>query len=275
LEELKIGPIEDSEVDDLSTLLGYLRALIIEYYPDTKTISRLAKHCINLEKLSLEDYNNRSFMPDFFQKWRIAYFQKLTYLHIFKGSSQNPFLCHLDERYNDQLQVLNIPCLTMREKEIARIADLRALKELFCMDIVPSSIDVLVKMQLEHIHYWDSKTLFKFHLLRLVKECSSLKNLRCACRDIDKEFISELLDILKAKGFQPDEPFHLKNVTYIQHKINKDLLIEVINRYIILDILLINYVISVCIYAEFKSNALTTRLIAKYNLNNNLDNKLC
>jgi len=135
LEELKIGPIQAGDVDDLSNLLGHLRELIIEYYPDTNTLSRLAEHCTKLEKLSLEDYNNRSFHKDFYSMWRIAYFPKLTYLHIFKGSCQNPFLCHLDSRYNDQLQVLNTPCLTMGKKEIARIADLRALKELFCADI--------------------------------------------------------------------------------------------------------------------------------------------
>ncbi|XP_034480216.1 uncharacterized protein LOC117786217 [Drosophila innubila] len=225
LEELKIGPIKESHVDDLSTLLGYLRVLMIEYYPDTKTISCLAKHCINLERLSLKDYENRSLSPGFSTKWRVAYFPKLTFLHVFKESCQNPFLS-LDDRYNDQLQVLNIPCLTMGEKEMVRIANLRALKVLFCMDILPSSIDVIVKMQLEQIHFWHSKNLFKMDLLRLVKGCSSLKSLTCACHGIDNEFLSELLNILKAKGFQPDQPFHLNTVTYIETEVKKDLMTQ-------------------------------------------------
>lgn len=226
LRELKIGPVQTGDVDDLSTLLGHLRVLIIEYYPDTDTLRRLAEHCTKLERLSLEDYNNRSFHEAFYSMWRIAYFPKLTYLHIFKGSCRNPFLCHLDSRYNDQLQVLNIPCLTMGEKEIARVADLRALKELFCMDIEPTSIDTLIKMQLEHISYWESRSLFKFHILRLINESSSLKALRCACRDFDKELLSNLLDVLEEKGFQPDHPFQLTNTNYFDIQINNELMIE-------------------------------------------------
>ncbi|XP_034480215.1 uncharacterized protein LOC117786216 [Drosophila innubila] len=221
LEELKIGPIQDSDVDDLSTLLGHLRILIIGYYPDTKTISRLAKYCINLESLNLEDDSFRSFSPKFSSKWRVSYFPKLTCLSC-DGNGQNDFLYNLDSRYNNQLKVLNMPCLTMREEEIARIANLRALKELFCADVKPSSIDVLVGMQLEHLDCSTSFSLNQMHILRLVRECSMLKDLGCAIYNIDNEFLSELLDILKAKDFQPNRPFNFKYATYFETEINKD-----------------------------------------------------
>ncbi|XP_062136352.1 uncharacterized protein LOC133845796 [Drosophila sulfurigaster albostrigata] len=225
LDELQIGPIQADEVDDLTSLLGHLIVLRIKYYPDTKTLSKLAKYCGNLQKLSLEDYDNRSYMLEFSRKWRIPYFPKLTYLHIFKGTARSDFLYHLDSRYNNQLKVLNIPCLRMRKREIKRVSEFKVLKELFCTEIQKKSIDVLVKMQLERIDYWNSMKS-EFHVLRLVKESTYLTSMRCSIRNWNKKFFCDFLDILERKGFQADRPFQL-DILFIQNDdLKKEFIVE-------------------------------------------------
>ncbi|XP_034474157.1 uncharacterized protein LOC117781495 [Drosophila innubila] len=98
---------------------------------------------------------------------------------------------------------------------MSRISKLRALKHLDCLDIPSSSIDELFKTQLEKIC---TRNLEQINILRLVKECSSLKDLTCHCNYIDEKFLPLLLDSLKARGFQPDRPFELNMTTSIQFK---------------------------------------------------------
>lgn len=226
LKDLRMGRIEDSGVEELSNLFGCLRSLFIEDYPDTKTLDTLAIHCRQLEKLILLDQENKSFRPNFYTIWKVAYFPKLTYLRILKGSCQNHFLRHLDERYNDQLQVLKIPCLTIGEEEIDRISKLHTLKVLFCADIKETSVDALALLPLEHLYYWDSKNILKESILRLVSKSTTLKILEPACF-VDLDFLSKMLEILEAKGFQPDQPFVFNNKYVYEIHRNKDLLAEV------------------------------------------------
>lgn len=226
LDVLKIGTIKADDVEDLSNLLGCLRFLIIEDYPDTKTLSNLAKHCTQLDKLSLEDHDNKSFRKDFYSTWNVAYFPKLTYLDIFKGSCQSHFLQHLDKRYNDQLQVLKIPCITLDSKKLERVCKLRALRSLFCAKIANSSVDALAQMQLEHLNFWESGSLSKEDLLRFVRKCKTLKILE-SCLDLDIEFINNMIKIVEDKGFQPDHPFVLRNTSWCGKDTIKDLLVQV------------------------------------------------
>lgn len=221
-----MGRIEDSGVKDLSNLFGCLHSLFIEDYPDTKTLVTLAIHCNQLEKLILLDKENKSFHPDFFSIWKVAYFLKLTYLRILKGSCQNHFLQHLDERYNNQLQVLKIPCLTINEEEIDRISKLQSLKVLFCADIKETSIDALALLPLEHLNYWESENILKESILRLVSKSTTLKILEPACF-VDLDFLSKMLEILEAKGFQPDQPFVFHNEYVYEIHRNKDLMAKV------------------------------------------------
>ncbi|XP_034480860.1 uncharacterized protein LOC117786631 [Drosophila innubila] len=112
----------------------------------------------------------------------------------------------LDSPYNGQLQVLDINCLSVSERTIVHLAKLHTLKQLFCKRILPCSINVLVKMSLEQIY---TKSIDHIDILRLVKECSSLNALGCYGYGMDKEFLRTLLDLVEARGFQPERPFCL------------------------------------------------------------------
>lgn len=59
-------------------------------------------------------------------------------------------------------------------------------------------------------YFYTTATFTQPIVLKLVKTCPSLKALSCFCCQPGKTFLPNLLDILKAKGFQPDQPFLLK-----------------------------------------------------------------
>ncbi|XP_034474434.1 uncharacterized protein LOC117781730 isoform X1 [Drosophila innubila] len=212
LEELRIEAIDTDEITDILPLLGHLRVLTICHL-DTTTLNYLAKHCTQLEKLSMieltpSNYSNIQIFP---------YFSKLLRLNIDVWSEiyVNSFGSYLSNRYKNQLKGLHIHFLTLDSEEISHIAEFQALKQLSFREILPNAFDQLVKMPLEKI---ESRTLTQFDILRLVKECSSLKELTCRCDDIDEEFIPVLLDKLEKKGTQPDLPFKLTIICYIIFK---------------------------------------------------------
>jgi len=214
LKDLTIGSLRADDVNDLATLLGYLRILRIDY-TDAKTLILVSKLCANLEKLKIGNYINcyRSLFP---------YFPNLIKLTCFQAQYDCDF--ELDSRYNDQLQVLDIPNLVLKEISIARLTKLRALKQIACYPLRLNTIRLLIKMPLERIYLTE---LTQINVFRLVEECSSLKILGCNRCDIDNEFLPKLLDILKAKGFRPDRPFQLYFGTKHQH--NRKLMSQVNN----------------------------------------------
>jgi len=198
--------IKADDVKELSTLLGHLSKLYIQE-TDTETLVQLSKHCASLEFLMISNYNidSKSIFP---------YFPKLT--HICDMWSADKFHYEFDSRYNDQLQSLWIP--NVCDIDIACFTKLRALKDLSFRLYEKSKLNILPRMQLERLWLWSSEYLNQLDVLKLVKECPSLKYLSCDCGHLDEDFFPSLLDILEAKNFQADRPFDL-NIKSIENKV--------------------------------------------------------